>query len=344
MKLSRRQLLTGASYTGLGLIASRFGHPSARAQTIAQSQSTMPLTMQLDWKFNVQFAGLLLADSMGLYADENIALTLKPWESGVVVPEVVAQNPEIIGCAEQNLVLAAQAEGAPIKAVATMFQASPLGLMSLPSAEINTLADLAGKKVGVHVDGIAVMELVQGASDIETGAIEVVEIPYENKFEKLLSGELAAIQCYAVDEPIAFTAQAETVPNVLKLADYGYEAYAQVIFANNSLIETAPEQLKSFLQATFSGWAMALEDMPAAAATVVESYVEPDSKYENIAYQTESLGLIAEYMLLGIEPTALGTIDSDRWMRMAQRFADYNIIETAPTLEASFSPDFWPIS
>ena len=124
--LSRRQLLTWGSYAGLGLVASRLGHQPAWSHAFSSmQQKAMPLTMQLDWKFNVQFAGLLLADSMGLYADENIALTLKPWESGVVVPEVVAQNPEIIGCAEQNLVLAAQAEGAPIKAVATMFQASP---------------------------------------------------------------------------------------------------------------------------------------------------------------------------------------------------------------------------
>ena len=47
-------------------------------------------------------------------------------------------------------------------------------------------------------------------------------------------------------------------------------------------------------------------------------YVEPGSKYEDIAYQTQSLELIADYMRLGIEPAALGTIDSDRWMRMAQ--------------------------
>lgn len=342
MIFSRRQLLAWTSYTGLGFAVSRYGHQPVWAQTLPPVQKAMPLTMQLDWKFNVQFAGLLLADERGLYANENVAVALEPWESGIVVPDAVAQNPEIIGCAEQNLVLAAQAAGAPIKAVATMFQASPLGLMTLPEMEITSLEDLVGKKVGMHVDGLAVMELVQGASNFGPGAIEVVEIPYENKFEKLLSGELAAIQCYAVDEPIAFTTQTEIVPDVLKLADYGYEAYAQVIFANNELIETAPEQVSGFLQATFGGWTLALEDIPAAAATVVANYVEPGSKYENIAYQTKSLELIADYMLLGIEPTALGAIDGDRWMRMAQRFVDYGIIETAPTLEASLASEFWP--
>lgn len=349
MALSRRQLLQVSSYGGLGLVASswvnRSGKASAQRMPNDQSMPGMPaesLTMQLDWKFNVQFAGLLLADEMGLYADKALAVELKPWESGIVVPEQVAADAKVIGCAEQNLVLAAQAAGAPIKAVATMFQASPLALMTLPESQIATLDDLVGKKVGMHVDGLAVMDLVKGISEADPNAIEVVEIPYENKYDRLLSGELAAIQCYAVDEPIGFASQYDREPAVLKLADYGYEAYAQVIFAHNDLIETAPESLGNFLQATFEGWAIALADIPAAATKIVETYVEPGSKYENVDYQTQSLALISDYMLLGIEPTALGIIERDRWQLMAERFAEYGIIEKAPALEDSLAAGLWP--
>lgn len=338
MTLSRRQLLQLSGYGGLGLAANMLVSKHSRAQAMSA------LTMQLDWKFNVQFAGLLLADGLGLYSAEGVAVDLRPWESGVVVPEVVAANPSVIGCAEQNLILAAQADGAPIKAVATMFQASPLGLMTLPDSEISTLEDLIGKKVGMHIDGLAVMALVQGASDLGGTAIDVVEIPYESKYDLLLSGELAAIQCYAVDEPLGFANQYQVVPNVLKLADYGYEAYAQVIFAHNELIATAPEQISGFLRGTFGGWAIALEDIPAAASTVVADYVEPGSKYKDVAYQTASLELISEYMLLGIEHPSLGIIDSDRWMRMAEQFVVYNIIETVPSLEASLTQEFWPVT
>ncbi|KPQ36054.1 MAG: ABC-type uptake system substrate-binding component [Phormidesmis priestleyi Ana] len=338
MVWSRRQLLQFLGYGGLGLVAN--GLLNSPRKVKAQSPQTS-LTMQLDWKFNVQFAGLLLAKGAELYADQGLDVTLMPWESGVVVPDKVAADPTVIGCAEQNLILAAQAAGAPIKAVATMFQASPLGLMTLPDAQIATLDDLRGKKVGMHVDGLAVMALVQGVNELASDAIEVVEIPYENKYDLLLSGELAAIQCYAVDEPIGFASQYEIEPSVLKLADYGYEAYAQVIFAHNDLIESSPEQLSNFLQATFNGWSIALSDIPAAAAAVVARYVEPGSKYEDVDYQTQSLSLIADYMLRGIEPAALGTIDRDRWQLMAERFAEYRIIEQAPQLQNSLTAELW---
>ena len=334
---SRRHLLRTF---GLGLAAAPLLHRAAQAA--GHGAHSHSLTMQLDWKFNVQFAGLLLSDGMGLYDAAELSVELLPWESGIVVPEVVAANPRVIGCAEQNLILAAQAAGAPIKAVATMFQASPLALMTLPEAAIASIEDLREQKVGVHVDGLAVMELVQGVSGFSPGEIEVMEIPYENKYDRLLSGELAAIQCYAVDEPVGFAEAYDITPNVLNLSDYGYEAYAQVIVAHNELIETAPEQISQFLQATFEGWSMTLSDIPAAAAQVVESYVEPGSKYEDLSYQTSSLELVADYMLLGIEPQALGTINSERWLRMAERFAEYGIIDVAPSLDASLTTEFWP--
>ncbi|MEL6327566.1 MAG: ABC transporter substrate-binding protein [Cyanobacteria bacterium J06626_23] len=334
MALSRRQVLRYAGLLGLGMGA------ALRPQT--SWAETMPLTMQLDWKFNVQFAGLLLADYEQMYRDRGLAVTLKPWESGMVVPDEVVANPMTLGCAEQNLILSAQAEGAPIRAIATMFQASPLGLMTLPEHNIASLQDLVGQKVGVHVDGLEVMELVEGVSNLEPGAIEVIEIPYEDKYARLLSGELKAIQCYAVDEPIGFQAQSGITPNILRLSDYGYEAYAQVIFAHADLLATEPETVKQFLAATFGGWQMTLADIPSAAERVVSQYVDPESKYNDLDYQTRSLELIADYMLLGIEPTALGTINPERWMRMAQRFADYAIIETAPPAEASLTGEFWP--
>jgi hypothetical protein len=75
---------------------------------------------------------------------------------------------------------------------------------------------------------------------------------------------------------------------------------------------------------------------------VVDHYVEADSKYNDINYQIDSLKLISDYMLMNIEAEALGTIDMERWMLMAQRFADYNIIDAAPDAGSSYVPDFWP--
>lgn len=325
---SRRDLLRilGLSLAGLGV------SPWVHAQE--------KFLLQLDWKFNAQFAGPLLAHHEGLYQAAGIDLTIRPWESGMMVTDLVADQVDMLGCAEQNLVLSAQSEGAPIRAVATMFQHSPLSLMSLPERQIGRLSDLKGQAVGVHVDGVQAMRLVKGVQQMDELAVK--RIPYEKKFDRLLNGELAAIQCYAVDEPINFFAATGIQPDVLPLSDYGYEAYAQVVFAHEKLLVDKPEAVKAILRAMFDGWDQALEAQAATARIIVDHFAEKGSQYQDIDYMTESLSQVAQFVSGAKPKSVLGSIDPERWSLMSRRFAEYGIISSAPPLEESLTPGFWP--
>lgn len=299
---------------------------------------TIPkLTIQLDWKFNVQFAGLLLADRLGLYRDRHLDLQILPWSEGLPVPEVVAADPLMIGCAEPNLILDAQARGAPIKAIAAMFQASPYALMCLPDSGITQLSDLDGKTVGVHVDGTKLLDLVKGVNHLPN--IRVVEVPYAHKLDRLLSGELAALQCYAVDEPIGFAQQLGQPPILLSLEQLGFRAYAQVLFATEALLSRYPEQVGDFLAASFQGWQLALADIPQTARIVAEQYADPGSKYSQVDYQAQSLALIRPYVMPDAE--TLGTIALDRWQETADLMAEYGIIAQAPDPTVSLDLSLW---
>ncbi len=300
------------------------------------------LTLQLDWRLNAQFAGPLIADHLGLFSANKVNVEIRPWRSGLSVTDEVADNYLTVGCAEQNLILAAQAEGAPLRAIATMFQASPLALMTLPKHKVTRLQDLSGQPVGVHIDGLKVMQLVQGSDQITGEAVSFEQIPYENKFERLLSDEFRAIQCYAVDEPISFANSTGIKPDVLPLDDYGYDAYAQVIFAHERLIREQPEQIRAMLAAMFDGWSRAVADIPAAAEIIVAHYAADNSKYQDLNYQTQSLQSIQAFLFRGITPDQLGTVDPARWQRMSELFARYDIIDRAPALATSLDTRFWP--
>jgi NitT/TauT family transport system substrate-binding protein len=349
--MNRRSLLQLTGLLGLGSLASCMtlsddallveynGVQSNGVQSNGTGALPAPLIMQLDWGFNVQFAGLLLADNLGLYRQRGLNMVIQDWTSDAVVTEVVAETPRMIGCAEQNLILDAQSKGMPLKAIATMFQASPYGLMSLPDRSITTLNDLRGERVGVHVDGIKVMELVKGISGITD--IEVVEIPSEAKLDRLISGEFAALQCYAVDEPIGFLRRMGELPTVLPMDEYGYTAYAQVLFTTDDLLEQQSEQIKEFLSASFEGWTIALNDRLNTAQIVVQEYVDPTSQYFDLEYQLQSLELVKDYVLRGIAESKIGTISPDRWQEAAIRMAEYNIIASLPDLESSIDLNLW---
>lgn len=293
---------------------------------------------QLDWKFNAQFAGLFVAQGTGLYAKAGIAPTLLPWEDNVDVVSDVAAGKVEFGCAEQNLIIAAQARGAPVRAVATMFQASPYGLMTTPDRTLGSLQDLAGKRVGVHVDGVKVLALVSGVNKIP--GIEVVEIPYGDKYERVRKGELHAVQCYVIDEPIGINAQYGAPPKVLKLSDYGFVSTAQTIVASEKLLADKPELVRAFLKATFDGWRATLADKPAAARLVVEQFVPAGSKYKDLAYQTETIQLLEPYVLGKGGLERIGVIDPEAWKSAARLMQEYGIVSTLPDLDRSLAQGF----
>jgi NitT/TauT family transport system substrate-binding protein len=331
--MKRRSFLKYSSFaaaSGIGLAIA----PHSQAAELS-------MTMQLDWKFNVQFAGLLMADHLGLYRKKGLNVVIKPWKDDMVVPDEVAANPMMVGCSEQNLILEAQAKGAPLKAVATMMQASPYALMAMPQSGITKLSDLVGKKVGVHVDGLKIMELVKGVSGLQPNDIEVVEIEYDNKADRLISGEFAAIQCYAVDEPIPFAKRIGQQPTLLALDEYGYKAYAQVFLATNDLLTQHPKMVKRFLQASFEGWKRAISDIPSAARIVAEKYAEPGSKYTDVAYQQQSLELVSQYILKGITIAEIGKIVPEQWQKTTDLMAQYGIIETNSDMHSSLDLSFW---
>lgn len=338
MAINRRSLLKFSGYFGAATAATSLGWLKPSALEAAEMTE---MIMQLDWKFNVQFAGLLLAEHLGLYSKKGVSVALKPWESEMIVPDVVAASPMTIGCSEQNLILEAQARGIPLKAIATMFQASPYALMTLPNSNLKTLPDLIGKKVGVHADGVKVLELVKGVNGLKPEDIEVIEIPYENKLDRLLNGELDALQCYAVDEPIGFTQRVGEAPILLPMDQYGYKAYAQVFFTTDTMMQQHPEQVKAFLEASFEGWKLALADIPGTAKLVAEVYAEKDSKYTDVAYQQKSLELVGEYVMRDINPEQLGMIVPDQWQQTTDLMAQYGIIETAPDPQSSLDLSLW---
>jgi len=337
--ISRRDFVKYCGGLGLALL----GKNSTSIIDIIPTQ-TPHLIMQLDWKYNVQFAGLLLADYYGLYKQRGLNVEILPVNSDPSVFEQMAENPLILGCGEQDAILAAQVKGYPIKAIATMFQASPLGLMSIPEKNIHSLYDLVGQKIGIHGNTKKVMELVINTNGLSPQDIKIVPISYQDKYERLQSGELAAVQCYSVDEPIGFSDKTGIQPNILKFSDYGYDAYVQVIFAHQQLLDHHPEWVNQFLKASFAGWKLAINNINQTAKIVVDFYIKPDSEYDNLDYQTKSLQLISDYITWGINPDQIGTISANRWQKMSEKLAQYGIIEQVPPLTNSLDSNLWSVA
>lgn len=301
MKLSRR--------VGLGLVAFLAG-------ATLRAEAPFRLVMQMDLPVkNAQFAGLLLAEQKGWYKDAGLAVTLVSAQAGLDVARKVSAADNVVGSIESGLFLTGRATGLPIIAVGTMFQASPLCLISFTNKGIHTPKDLAGKKVVVHADGHEALDTVLDKAGLSRALLTIIEADYGN--DVLLSGRYDAQQGYTVDEFVALQTEGQKV-SALALRDFGHVAYSQVYFVSEEFLKNHRAELVKFIAVSNRGWKAALADVPGTAHMITTKY-EPGLA---LAYQTRSLEEIGK--LLWAESPVTGAMRPATWASNAASFLRSN--------------------
>lgn len=298
--------------------------------------SPVKITMQLDWIFNAQFAGLYQAEHQGYFEEAGLAVTLIPVDpQQKTVPAVLEAGELAFGSAESNVLLDAHAEGAPIRIVATMFQDSPIGWMFLESSGISEFRDLAGKRIGIHPDGEKVLGLAARHAGFATDDFVLPHVGYDINI--LIDGEVDAMQCYAIDEFVKLELATDGGGEVFMARDFGYNAYSQMVFTTAETVERHPEAVRQFLHALQQGWTYALDHKEETVALILEQYnngLDP-------AYQLASLEKIEELVRKnGKAP--LYPVSPEVLQQSMVAYKEFGLIEEETDLEELLDPRFNP--
>ena len=274
--------------------------------------------MQLDWKPNAQFAGLLVASEKGYYQEAGLAVKILPVDSEMDTVGRVVLGDQWIGCAESHVLLAAKAKDAPIKAFGTMIQQSPFALFSLKKSGITTVKEMKGRVVGLHADGDKAIDVVLGTNGLQRSDVIIKKIGYG--LDPLLNGECEIMQGYLVDEVVACEQRGIEI-NIIPMSDHGYTAYGQVYFCNEKFLAAKPDLVRRFLQASNRGWAEAVRDPQGTAKMIVEKYLPQ----EDVAYQEASLRRLIP--ALTAEDSRLGWMKAATWEEASRMFGKYRIVD-----------------
>jgi ABC-type nitrate/sulfonate/bicarbonate transport system substrate-binding protein len=229
------------------------------------------VVLQLDWIFNAQFAGVYQAIEQGYFAGEGLVVEVRRAEPGLAtVPLVMAQDGIVFGSAESNVVMGGFADGHPLRIAGTMFQGSPIGWMFLRSSGITSIADFAGKRIGIHSDGDRVLKVMTRAHNVTVDDFELPKIGHNP--QALLDGEVDAMQCYVIDEFVKLRMQAGDQAAVILARDHDYSAYSQVVFTTAYVTENHPDVVAGFIRALRRGWAYALQHPEATVDLILSRY------------------------------------------------------------------------
>jgi ABC-type nitrate/sulfonate/bicarbonate transport system substrate-binding protein len=264
--------------------------------------------LQLDWLPNAQFAGILYAQREGWYRQAGIDLTILDWTPYTNQVDALASDRTLLVSTEDNLLIRARSKGAPVKAIGVMMQFSGIGWMALADSGIQSIPDLRGKRLGIHPDGEAAIQLALRHYGMAWSDVEIQEVGYDYA-TLLMNRQVDAMQCLLMVEPLEVAALGQQV-NTIRGFDLGYQVYAQVIATTDRLIEQHGEELVRFLQVTFDGWRAAFANPTRAAEIVVADYL-PDA---NPQLQAQMLIAMQPIFTGAVGLHRLGWMERERWL------------------------------
>lgn len=310
--LSRRQL---AGWLALLLGSATAGLPGTAcpARAAEAGRPRTPVVFQLDWKPNVQFAGLLLAEARGWYREAGLDVVLRPIDADERVVERVTAATNGLGCCESGVLLAARARGEPVRAVGTMFQGTPMCLMSLKARGLTHPRQLAGRRVGLHADGNQAIDLVLASAGLSRRDVSIGLMPHDATL--LLNGEYDFAQGYAVDEAVDLELRGHSL-DLLYFHDHGYAAYGQVYFASEAFLARDPATVRRFLEVSHRGWRAAAADPDGTARLVVERHLPA----ADLEHQRRALRRIIPLLTREGGPRSHGRMRRDTWRRAVEAY------------------------
>lgn len=297
-----------ARRTAATLLAACLVAVVAAAAGCGGEQPLAPVTLQLNWIHEAEFAGYYVALEKGLYEEQGLDVTIfeggpgKPARDRVVKGEVTFA---VTSFAEQRDLISART---PSVAVLAAFQIPPSTIFSLKSSNLHDPRDLVGRKVGVTTDYWSrILRETLIAAGVDPAEVTEIRVKID-EMDKLYDGTVDAWLGYAQDEPIRATLAGHPVNNIFP-ADFGIGGYEGLVIATQSTIDGSPEMVRAFVKASQDGWRYAIEH-PDEAAKILATW----AKGTSAEFQKEAVLAVAP--LVDTPQVPIGWIDDARWQHM----------------------------
>ncbi|MBC2734027.1 MAG: ABC transporter substrate-binding protein [Desulfobacteraceae bacterium] len=292
------------------------------AAAFAATPTLEPVTIQLRWSHQFQFAGYYAAVEKGFYAAEGLDVTLQ-----AAVPGQDRVTPVLEGRAQYGVgdagILKLRADGRPLVVLAQIFQHSPGILMTRRDSDIYSPYELKGKTVLLNQDpaGSAAVR----AMILETlGSLDQVNIiPRHYADEEFTGGKADAVAGYLSNEPYRMK-QAGLAINIIDPRSYGIDFYGDNLFTTEQEIASHPERVEKVRRATLRGWAYALQHKEEVIDQIRAKY-DPGAIREKLDFESK----VVEQMILP-DLVPIGELHPGRYGRIAEIF--YRL-EMSPSAE-----------
>jgi NitT/TauT family transport system substrate-binding protein len=224
-----------------------------------------------------------VAADKGFYARNNLDVTIsRGYGSGDTIKRV-ASGRATFGVADMGALVAARAnDEVPVKAVLGVYGKAALGLLYLRESGIKTPKDLEGRTLARSAAGASVIMLPAflKANGVDRDKIREVIVDASAFLPMLISRKADAITEQSIQAP-RFQKAAEKEGlhvEAMQYSNNGLVTHGNAVMATDTIVQSSPDLVRRFLQATVQGLAYAF-DRPDEAVEIMQKHnreVEPE--------------------------------------------------------------------
>jgi NitT/TauT family transport system substrate-binding protein len=331
----------------LALLIGLAGVPCLSPSQARAEDAKPPLAIQFsfDRPLEASMAPFVVAADRGLFAKEGLNVSTNSANGSIeAIAKVAAGDSEMALVDINELIRWRDKPGAPpIKAVFVLFNQSPYSFVARKSRGIRSLADLAGRTVGIADSDFSfkLWPALARQNGIKADSLKIYKMSAAVREPILSAGQVDAVAGFSYLAGVNLRDRGVPASDltVLRYNDYGCEAYGFAVIVSPAFAAAKPEAVKGFVRAVIAGTHAAIRD-PARAADDVVGRMEAGSRELELA---RLRNVISDNILTGeVRHNGLGGVDPARLERsIGQIAADFRF-HKRPTPSDIFDDSFLP--
>jgi NitT/TauT family transport system substrate-binding protein len=277
-----------------------------------------------NWVAEAEHGGFFQAVADGTYRKYGLDVTIVPGgpnDNNRML--LIAGKIDFFMAANTLMSFDAITNNVPVVTIAAIFQKDPQVMLTHPDAKVGKIEDLKPLTLFVSKEGMT--SYFQWLKS-EYGFSEKNVRPYNFNPQPFIANPKSAMQGYVTSEPFAVEKAAGFKPNVLLLADSGFNTYSTLIETRREIVEKKPDLVQRFVDASIVGWYNYIYGDNSAGNALIKK-LNPEMTDDLLAY---SVAKMKEYGIVDSGESVkngIGAMSDERYTNFFDKMVKAGVVK-----------------
>jgi len=270
---------------------------------------------------NVSFVGVYVAQEMGYFKDQGLAVTIKHASGqGEHLKLLAGKKIQVTTETATDLIKDVTEQSIPLVSLAVLTQSGDEAMVSLQKSGIDEPKKFEGKTVGYKVYPAFEYLAMLKSAGVDRSKIKEVSVGFDPRV--LTEGQVDVLPVFKSNEPDLIRRMGFPV-NLIDPADYGVKVMGQVWSTHRELLASDPDMYERFVKAALNGLYYAFSHPKEAIDIVMKYAPTEDRSHQEYMLATEKESTITAQT----QKFGLGWQTLDQWTQLQNGMADFGLLK-----------------